>query len=126
MEPMYPEGTLLWCNRIAYLLKTPARGDIVIVHTLNPRDRVGVKRVVGLPGEHVAWDASSIWIHGVSLDEPYARKGRAVPGDDQRNQVRLGSDEYFVVGDNRLYSRDSRVYGPVRRRQILGRVYAGA
>ena len=82
-----------------------------------------LKRIVGLPREEVAWQATGgVSINGVPLHEPYARLALAVPGDDEIRVVRLGAEEYFLLGDHRLHSQDCRFYGPVLRRMILGRV----
>ncbi len=120
MEPTYREGTRLWVSRLHYWFRRPSRGDVVVVRSLDGR-RLELKRVVGLPGERVVWTVSSLKVNGVDLDEPYA-KVSAVPGDDEVAEWLLGGREYFVLGDNRLRSRDSRIYGPVDRGRIVGKV----
>lgn len=122
MAPAHAPGsrTLVWAW--AYVWQTPRRGDVVVLRSPDDPASLALKRIVGLPGENVSWAAASVRIDGRPLPEPYARVLRDVPGDDEMLECALGPDEYFVLGDNRLYSHDSRHYGPVRRPVVLGRV----
>jgi signal peptidase I len=86
------------------------RGDMVIFESPEARGRLEVKRIVGLPGEEVTWAGGRININGQPLEEPYAHAPEAPPGDTDFSWCRLGEHEYFVAGDNRLHSRDSRQY----------------
>jgi len=99
------------------------RGDVV-VFLEEPDGRHFVKRVVGLPGEAVSVAAQRVLIDGVVLDEPHARHirpGERLPVRDEMAPVQLGPDEYFVMGDNRERSYDSRWFGPVRRDRMRAR-----
>ena len=120
MEPTYQDGGVVrsdgrpssWC-----------RGDVAVVRASGRSHRRELKRLVGLPGESVAWNGRGmVWINGTPLEEPHARFGPSVPGDDDMQEVILRDDEYFVVGDDRLHSRDSRQDGVVRRGHLLERV----
>ena len=84
--------------------------------------RLELKRIIGLPREEISWTGERFQVNGLPLDEPYARFRPAPPGDDDVYVVCLGPDDYFVAGDNRLYSHDSRQYGPVARSAVLGAV----
>ncbi|MBI2183735.1 MAG: signal peptidase I [Thaumarchaeota archaeon] len=121
MEPLYPAGTRLWVSRIAYLLREPRRGDVVVVRRMGGSDLIVLKRVVGLPGERVSWTTHGLNIDGVAFWEHYV-SSVPVPGDEYPVEHQLGLDEYYVLGDNRLYSEDSRHYGPVKSSMILGKV----
>ena len=101
----------------------PERGDLVAFRT-PPEAQVKcgaggtfLKRIVGLPGETVAANADGLLVNGRPLDEPYARVGGAEEG-----RWRLGPDMYFVAGDNRAFSCDSRVWGPIPRANLIGEV----
>ncbi len=122
MEPTFPSGCRLWANAWSYLVEAPARGDVVIVVSPEQPSRIEVKRVVGLPNEAVEWNGGRIWVEGLPLEEPYAWIRESPPGDEPCPKTRLGAKEYFVAGDNRLYSRDSRHFGPVPRSAVLARV----
>ena len=122
MEPTYRDGSLIWGTGQSSQL---SRGDVVILRVPEASRRRDIKRVIGVPGESVAWNGQGrMWIDGGLLEEPYARFGTAVPGDDDVPHIILRDDEYFVVGDHRLHSRDSRRYGAVRREQLMERVRA--
>ena len=122
MEPTYRDGNLIWsAGQPSHL----SRCDVVILRVPEASRRRDIKRVIGVPGESVAWNGQGrMWIDGVLLEEPYARFNPAVPGDDDLSHLVLSGDEYFVAGDHRLHSQDSRRYGAVRREQLMERVWA--
>ena len=122
MGPAYPAGSRLWASRLAYLMKAPSRGDAVVIRSPAMPKRLELKRIIGLPYEELSWSAGRFRVNGALLDEPYARLRSAPPGDDEVHVVHLGPQDYFVAGDNRLYSQDSRQYGPVARFAILGKI----
>jgi signal peptidase I len=121
MEPAFQDGSMVRISPVSYLWRTPRREEVVGLRCPDAPDRFELKRIVGLPGECVSWIGSNIWIHGNKLEEPYAHKYPHTPGDEL-HMLDLGPGEYFVAGDNRLYSLDSRNYGPVWLSDILGRV----
>nr|MCU0256663.1 signal peptidase I [Vicinamibacterales bacterium] len=96
MEPAYEAGALLFCNTLAYRARGPARGEVVAIRLAGP-SVVMVKRVVGLPGEAIRISSGVVMVDGVPLDEPYVK--RRQPWDYE--EVVVGADEYFVIGDNR-------------------------
>jgi signal peptidase I len=99
------------------------RGEIVIFSLPATQDRDFVKRVVGLPGETVEIRRRRVFINGSALEEPYVCYTRdgILPVRDTFGPVALGRDEYFLMGDNRENSLDSRWLGPVPRNRITGR-----
>ncbi len=120
MSPTYPPGTPLYAAPISGPLK---RGDVVL---LNDGDGdYAVKRIVGLPGETVQVWRGCVFINRRLLVEPYlAPHTYTFPVEQQRRGATfiLGEDDYFVMGDNRFCSADSRSYGPVARKKIRSRV----
>ena len=121
MEPSFPDGSRVRVRWFRYLLRAPARGDVVVIRAPEASARMELKRIIGLPAERVRWTGvGRVQINGRWLREPYARVPAAPPGDDGLRECRLRRGEYFVAGDHRLYSRDSRHYGPVARRFIVG------
>jgi signal peptidase I len=117
MQPTYESDSLHLVNRLSYAFKKPSRGDIVAIRLAGP-SLVIVKRVVGLPGERIAFAGGVLQVNGVPLDEPYVRSRR--PWD--RAEITLGPHEYFVVGDNRGMSQGNHKFGGVDDRRILGKV----
>ena len=119
MEPAYVEGCRVRVR--PYALRSPGRGDVVVIRSPALPARLELKRIVGLPDEEVVWTGGVVRINGARLDEPYARIPVSPPGDDQALFYRLRPGEYFVAGDNRLHSTDSRSYGPVALASIAGK-----
>jgi signal peptidase I len=117
MEPAFKSGD--WVKIHPYIWGPPIRREVVALRPPHAVDRLELKRVIGLPGETVSWRGCDLWINNHLLEEPYAIKKPTVPGDEMES-IELGLGEYFLAGDNRLYSQDSRLYGPVRKLDILG------
>ena len=127
MEPTLYNDEYLWVDKLDYHLSEPERFDVVIFPVeYGEETRHFVKRIIGLPNETVYIDEKGvIYINGEALADPY---GKEVIADYNRlraaEPVTLGSDEYFVLGDNRNHSTDSRtgIVGNVKRSDIIGRV----
>ena len=117
MQPTYEPGSFRLVYRFAFRGRPPARGDIVAIRLAGTRV-VYVKRVVGLPGERLRIRGGQVLIDGSPLDEPYVRNRR--PWDYA--EVEIGTEEYFVVGDNRGMNLRDHAMGRVDVDRIVGRV----
>ena len=117
MLPTYPDHSVVFVNRLAYLRHGPQRGDVVFVRMAG-LSVMYMKRVIGLPGETVAFAGGHALIDGQVLDEPYV-KFRCYWNHDP---IILGPDEYYVVGDNRSMRWDDHEKGVAPRRRIVGRI----
>lgn len=119
MEPNFHDREYLVINEIEYRLGNPERGEVIILKDpLNPQIYF-IKRVIGLPGETVDIKKGRVFINDQELSEIYIEDF----GLDTFDTVKLGNDEYYVMGDNRTNSFDSRRFGPVTRKSIIGRVW---
>jgi signal peptidase I len=123
MEPHLYPNQLLIVNRAAYLISGPSRGDVVVYFSPQNTSEELIGRVIAVPGDTIAVSISTVTVNGVALNETYVQSN--VGGQINEGVVpatRLGSDQYFVMFDNRQYSNnDSRSFGPLPRQNILGR-----
>ena len=147
MDPTLEHGQYLLVNRLLYLrvdaerfskiipfwqsenqsshfaIRAPKRGEIIVFefpddNPRNPRKDF-VKRVVGLPGESIEIKDGRVIVEGVVLEEPYLD----AKDNSNKTTVQLGEEEYFVLGDNRSHSNDSRSWGPVPEANLKGKVW---
>jgi signal peptidase I len=118
MSPTYADGSLNLVNRLAYLRHEPRRGDVVSIRLTGPHV-LFLKRIIGLPGETVAFVNGRVLINGNILDEPYEKN---LPGDWNSPPVTLGADEYYFVGDNRSMPPEDHEHGVKKRIYIVGKV----
>lgn len=126
MEPTFDDLQYLIVDRVTYDLSTPQRGDVIVFDLPQNTSRALIKRVIGLPGETVKLSGNSVIIinkyhpAGFTLSEPYLDPHNL--GGETDMSVTLGPDQYFVLGDNRKVSADSRLWGTLPRADIVGRV----
>ena len=106
--------------RLVHTVRPPRQGDVVVFNYPLEPDRQFVKRIIGEPGDLVAIDGGQVTVNGATLDEPYLD----VLGRTRMHDVQLAANEYFVLGDNRNGSRDSRHWGPLPADHIIGKVWA--
>jgi len=116
MLPTYQDGSAHFVNRVAYLWHEPRRGDVVSIR-LAGIHLMYLKRVIGMPGETVAFVNGQVLINGQALDEPYEK----LPCGWNLPPEKLGPDEYFVVGDNRSMPSENHTFGKVERNRIVGK-----
>ena len=126
MEPTFSGWDYLIIDKVVYDVKKPERGEVIVFTLPQDASRSLIKRVIGLPGETVRISGSTITIinekhpDGFALEEPYIDPKNATDGEHVERT--LGSDEYFVMGDNRRVSSDSRIWGALPMKDISGRV----
>lgn len=121
MSPTFETGEYLIVDEISYRFNDPKRGDVVIVKKPGNTSENLIKRIMGLPGETLRYKNNVLTVinkenpDGLIISEPYLTNIKT--GDFEAT---LGNDQYFVMGDNRSVSLDSRIVGPVRRDAIIG------
>lgn len=122
MAPLLSSEDVVLMDRLSYDFGRPGRFDVVVFQREDKK--MNVKRVIGLPGETITIKDSAIYVDGERLDEPEGLS-RISLGGLAENPVKLGEEEYFLLGDNRDSSEDSRFsnIGNVSRQQIQGRVW---
>jgi len=124
MFPTFKDGQYLIIDELSYHFREPARGDVIVFKPPMNLKTYYIKRIIGLPGETVIINGANIIIknevhpEGFILTQPYIE----TPSDDKVEKT-LGPDEYYVLGDNRTASSDSRYWGTLPRKDITGRAF---
>ncbi|HSP09199.1 MAG TPA: signal peptidase I [Candidatus Dormibacteraeota bacterium] len=120
------DNDYLIADKVDYRFHTPQRGDIIILRPPTDNSQDFIKRVIALPGERLLIRDGTVYINGHKLDEPYLPEAWTTfnnwPANGSDGQV-MGPNDYFVMGDNRNRSQDSRVFGPIRQDRIDGRAW---
>lgn len=124
MSPTLGNSQHYLLDRWTYLIREPQKNDIVVIR--DPEDNLySVKRIIAAEGDFVQFKHGKVFLNGRELDEPYLAPGTLSYCPETRSgdkQVVCGKGRYFLMGDNRNNSIDSRVYGPVAREKIMGMV----
>lgn len=117
MNPTYVDGDTVSICR----LETPERGDIVILKSTEEKDKYLIKRCIGLPGDTIQIIDGTVYINDKEYKEDYLYEGNTdYTSGIAEEPITLGDDEYFVLGDNRVVSKDSRYLGAIKQENILG------
>lgn len=125
MEPTFHNQEYILVDKLSYRVREPARGEIVVFHPPGREDNF-IKRIIGLPGDKIEIDEHTISVNGEVLAEPYldtTLNNGTIDSDADPVQITVASDKYFVLGDNRDHSKDSREIGQVPKANIIGRAW---
>ncbi len=119
MTPLISDQERIFINKFVYRFEPIERGDVVVFWYPLDRSKSFIKRVVGLPGDTVEIREGQVYVNGKFLPEPYVPR----QSEDLANfpATRIPKGEYFVMGDHRISSNDSRIFGPVPRNFIYGK-----
>ena len=129
MQPNFMDRDYLLIDELSFRFREPARGEVIVFRYPKDETQYFIKRVIGLPGDHVVVQDGQVWV-GVAggplkLDpEPYLNPSvQTQPESPNYSDVTLLPDQYFVLGDNRPASLDSRSFGTVSSHEIIGRIW---
>jgi len=119
MLPMLEDNDRLFINQFAYKVGNIHRGDVVVFYYPRDTTKSYIKRVIALPGDRLKIDHGTVYVNDKKIAEPYV----PLRYEDDRSQpeMTIPLNEYFVMGDHRLISSDSRDFGPVERKLIYGK-----
>jgi signal peptidase I len=119
MSPLISDQERIFINKFVYRYEPIERGDVVVFWYPLDRSKSFIKRVVGLPEDTVEIREGHVYVNGKALPEPYVPPESADLGD--LTPTKIPKEEYFVLGDHRISSNDSRIFGPVPRKFIYGK-----
>jgi len=117
MQPGLQTDEYVLVNKIAYLFHPPERGDVIVFHFPLDTSQDFIKRVIALPGDTVTYDSSTVQVDGVMLNEPYISQAY----NPDAKTIKVPANAYFVLGDNRPASDDSRDWGFVPKEDLVGK-----
>ncbi len=117
MQPGLTPDEYVLVNKAVYLFHAPERGDVIVFHYPLDTTRDFIKRIIGLPGDIITVDQTSVWVNGVKLKESYL----STPANPIGHTWKIPPNAYFVMGDNRPVSDDSRDWGCVPKDYIVGK-----
>lgn len=123
MEPNFHNGEFILTNKILYKFRPPRRGEVIIFKSPANKEVDYIKRIIGLPGDNVCLRSNSFYVNDQKVEEPYLAPNTPIFGasylaENQCTVVPPGS--YFVAGDNRPHSSDSREFGPIAENDFIG------
>lgn len=124
MVPTFHTGDYLITEKISYRFREPKRGEIVVIK--NPRNESEdfIKRIIAVPGDTLEISNDVVYVNGQAQKETYLPPGTPTPGGaflKEGQSVKAADNQYFVIGDNRTHSSDSREWGPVTKKEVIGR-----
>lgn len=129
MEPNFHDGNYLIVDEVSYRFRSPERGEVIVFKYPKDQKQYFIKRIVGLPGEKIEIKDKKVSIFnsehptGMALEEKYLDKEEITKGNIV---IQLKDSEYFVLGDNRLFSSDSRYWGALPKNMIIGKAWIRA
>ncbi|MBI2611398.1 signal peptidase I [Candidatus Gottesmanbacteria bacterium] len=126
MLPNFHSGEYILTDKISYKFNTPNRGDVIVFESPENPDIDYIKRVIALPGETVRIEAGVVYVNGQKLAEAYEPDKTTILGNGFMSEgldITVAEGHYFVLGDNRFHSSDSREFGPVDEAKIVGRAF---
>ena len=126
MFPNFQDSEYLLTDKVSYRFGTPKRGDVVVFKARVAEGEEYIKRIIGLPGDKVSVQNGKVYVNNTLLDEKYLPQGLETQGNlflQDGQTVTVPEGQYFVMGDNRPNSSDSRVWGFVTSQEITGKAW---
>lgn len=126
MDTTFHDGEYILTDKISYRFSEPERGDVIVFKAPRNPDFDYIKRIIAVPGDTISIVKGKVYINGEMLVEDYISSDTLIlPGQYLREgqQVTINEEEYFVLGDNRSHSSDSRQWGPVPENDVIGKVF---
>lgn len=125
MVPTFHNNDYILTDKLSYRLSSPKKGDIIVLKNPRNESQDFIKRIIATPGDSVKIENGFVFVNGVRLNELYIPQDTQSQGGNflsEGEQITAGENQYIVLGDNRNHSSDSREWGPVTRKEIIGKV----
>ncbi len=126
MATTFEDNEYILTDKISYRLNNPQRGDVIVFKSPRNQEVDFIKRIIGLPGDRIRIWGGRVYLNGQLLDEPYLSPGTVTSSGLFAREgltITVPPGEYFVMGDNRSHSSDSREWGTVTRDEFIGKVF---
>ena len=127
MHPTFKDGQFIFTDKISYRMGVPKRGEVIVFKDPKNPDIDFIKRIIGLPGETVKISEGRVYINGQVFDESNYLATDVFTGSESylsdNQEIQIPEGKYFVMGDNRSHSSDSRDFGPVMPSEFVGKVF---
>jgi len=126
MRPNFQNGDYLIIDEISYRFREPHRGDVIVLRFPNDESQFFIKRIIGLPNDRVVIENGKVKIYNSEHSQGFVMEEQYLPSNNLTYgnlDLTLDKDDFFVLGDNRLSSSDSRIWGTLPQRDIVGRVF---
>ena len=126
MLPNFKHGELILTDKISFRIREPQIGDVIVFRAPQDSGKDFIKRIVGLPSETIELSRGQILVNGNAITESYlGTNSQTLSGAflKEGTKVTIGDGEYFVLGDNRNHSSDSREWGTIKKSEIVGRAF---
>lgn len=125
MHPNFPDSEYLLTQKVSYYTGSPQRGDVIVFQPPISDEDEFIKRIIGLPGEKVSVKGGKVYINGILLKESYLTDVYTADGNflSEGEEFTVPDGQYFVMGDNRPHSSDSRSWGPITKKEISGKAW---
>lgn len=125
MTPSYKEGQIYRADEKIYKTQSPQRGEVVVFRSIKDPNTVFAKRIIGLPGESLEIKGGKVYVNNKTLEEPYLEKDVYTGAETflpENKNVTIPDNEYFVMGDNRPHSSDSREWGFLPKENLVAKL----
>lgn len=126
MFPTFKDGDFILTDKVSYRIGEPKNGDVIVLKDPMDENKDFIKRIIATPSQALKVEGSNVYINGQLLDESFLPSGTPTRNGaylQEGKTVQVPEDEYFVFGDNRNHSSDSREWGPLKRNGIIGKVF---
>ncbi|OGD86116.1 signal peptidase I [Candidatus Curtissbacteria bacterium RBG_16_39_7] len=126
MLPNFKNGELILTDKISYRIRPPQRGNVIVFKAPYDKSKDFIKRIIGLPGEKIKVENGGIFVNNKKVSESYLPDSIKVQGGSilkEGEEYSIPQEEYVVFGDNRAHSSDSREFGPVPKKDIIGKAF---